>query len=123
MAEDIFTGDDIEIIVTRKPKISIDWSRPYGDDDPLADLHDQRQPCTICGASIWLMGHHNLVVDYEARTARFDGTQAINCYGCRGNMPGLYTYGPYTNVSERDWRQLSLANALVRAIRSEARHG
>ncbi|RWK12500.1 hypothetical protein [Mesorhizobium sp.] len=112
-----------EILVTRRPKIRIDFGKLDADPDPLADLHDQRQPCTICGTTVWLMGHHNFIVDCEARTARFEGTQHINCWSCRAALPGLHSYGPKTNVTERDMRQLSLANALVKAIRNEAHHG
>ena len=111
-----------ELIIRRRPPIKLDLNLDPPD-DPYRDVRDVKLQCVICGGDTYLVGHHNLVIDDEARVASIQGTSVINCYHCRAAVPGLRVYGPQANVSARDWGNLSLAKALVRAISSGARHG
>lgn len=126
MTETLF--NEPKILVTRKPRIRLEGQKirlqfPGDEEDPLHDLHSRKLACVICGGDAWLVGHHNTVIDWEKRTARIDGTAHAVCYGHRARLKGLHSYGPTANVTDRDWGNLSVATALVRALDKEAGHG
>lgn len=106
-------------IAILKPPYRMELDGDVREVESRYSFHDIKLTCVICGADCWLVGHQNLVVDHDARTARIEGTKHMNCYHCRFKLKGIQAW---RDVSGRDWQNLSLAHAIIRTMQSEARH-